>query len=720
MIDFDDFCAEIFQILRAYGRDMVLYDENGNRVYEPTEARRMYVTGDNILVSILEDGDNSSMRLYLSPSMNLTQVKGFIETLRTMASKANLLFHVKKFDKEITPQEFATKASVNEQEKLNMNILEGMYGTSKSSYLKLENARMIVRHNERVKENMIGARGRAIDKIFVENASGERFMFPVNMLSGARAMTQHVNQGGTFADEVGQQIIRMARDFRDLARVAQHTQVNKSALPEQAQGLRGSVMEAMKGLKLRFNRIYEVRSYVRESQRILEANQLMEDDDQIAEKLEMLKDLLGEGLDDTVLATVARHVELPDVQDPVIEEVEMDEVVSEDEEASPTASEDAPSDVADEGDVQTEGVEDQHVFGDIDTWKQAVLVRHPGAQFKDMGRQMLATTHGVVGYYNYHDDNRVYAHPRTDENEMPAPNNSVIKQFEAWMEEFSDFGSQPVAEETTDDYQLPPGVCNSFNQAANDWLHGIEMDGDKDVVDVSTDSYYFDPATGQYVGVRTVYYRDAYDLDQEGDISFHDISFYMVYGQNGALVARPDYIYTLNMKPVDCKSFDESSSSQVSSSEKLDELRVKKLEEPGMSVHDIKSSLNMFKSKLDKLSPFDSEYAQVRGEITKLERDLKKAALYGKATTESEQVDEYVMADHGTGKPNLKPGFYVLDAHDDVSAGPFQTADQAKMHCDVGCVVSHWTGTVWGDMDESVNETFDVEIKRLLKLAGRK
>jgi hypothetical protein len=368
MIDFDEFSSEVFQTLRAYGRDMVLYDDHGNRVYEPYQARRIYMTGDNILVSIYEDGDNSAMRLFLSPSMNLSQVQGFIDTLRVMASKANLLFHVRKFDKEIKPQDFASVAAVTEQEINTMNLLEGMYGTSKSSYLKLENARMIVRHSERVKENMIGARGRSIQQIFVEDARGQRFLFPFNMLTGARAMTQHVNQGGTFADNVGQQIIRMAGNFSNLAHAT-----SALAAKQEATTLRSNILGEMKSIKLAFNRLYETRSYVRESARILETSTLMEDGDMLAERFAALRSLLGESVSDEVIMTVARLVALPESEEAPVEE---DGITLE---ASPESLEDAPSD--------------------------AVLS----------------------------DDTHVSA---TKEDELVAPENNIIKQFEAWLAEF--------------------------------------------------------------------------------------------------------------------------------------------------------------------------------------------------------------------------------------------------------------------------------------------
>lgn len=567
MIDFNDFCSEIFQILRAYGRDMVLYDESGNRVYEPTEARRMYVTGDNILVSISEDGDNSAMNLYLSPSMNLSQVKGFIETLRTMASKANLLFRVKKFDKEIKPQDFATKASVNEQENLNMNLLEGMYGTSKSSYLKLESARMIVRHSERVKENVIGGRGRNIDKIYVENASGERFLFPVNMLSGARAMTQHVNQGGTFADDVGQQIIRMAKDFRDLARVAQHVQTNRSALPENATGLRESVLETMKGMKLSFNRIYEGRSYARETQQIVEAGQLNEDGEQIAEKMTALKDLLGESLEESVLLTVARKVAIPEAQEPVIEEMEVAEVVAED-------------DMADDEAVET-------MDGDVE---------------EEVG----------------------------DEVEMPAPDNSIIKEFDSWMEDF-DPETMLSAPEADSEEVASAEECEMVGEAEGAVYTLLDPDlapffeGHEDVYQEFLEMFDRESLTAEEAVARA----NQLMKDHQVGIEFLDVDF----------AADPSYMsWTFKQVPVE-------GGDEMQEEEQLDELRVKNQAEPEMSVHDIKSTIAAFKAKADKLSPFDPEYLNARHKIDQLTKELAKATPYGKTVHEETQVDEAFAAE---------------------------------------------------------------------------
>jgi hypothetical protein len=331
MIDFNDFSSEVFQILRAYGKDIVLYDDTGKRVFEPSEARRMYVIGDNILVSIVEDGDNSAVKLFLSPSLNLSQVQGFLETLRRLAVQSNLLFHVKKYNKEIKPKDFATQAAVNEHKEIPMNIMEGLYGTSKSSYLKMENARMIVRHSARVKEHVIGDRGRHIHSIFVENAQGERFLFPVNMLSGARAMTQHVSNGGNFADEVGSQIVRMAQDFRNLAQVTNHIKTS-NGLGESADILRVAIMESMKATKRSFARICTEATYVGECAKVASNTNLTEGSESLSESVAALAEILGEGVSESALLSVARSVTIESATAPQLDEELDDETVEENEE----------------------------------------------------------------------------------------------------------------------------------------------------------------------------------------------------------------------------------------------------------------------------------------------------------------------------------------------------------------------------------------------------
>jgi hypothetical protein len=500
MIDFSDFSSEVFQILRAYGRDIVLYDDSGKRVFEPSEARRMYVIGDNILVSIVEDGDNSAVKMFLSPSLNLTQVQGFLETLRRLAIQSNLLFHVKKYNKEIKPKDFATQASVNEQKEIPMNIMEGLYGTSKSSYLKLENARMIVRHSARIKEHVIGDRGRNIHSIFVENAQGERFLFPVNMLSGARAMAQHVSKGGNFADQVGGQIVRMAHDFRNLAQVTTHinqipglqesikenekveahgvkgmkstpwrkvfknlealdawcekndaevhaySAVEQNKTHESAIALRVAIIESMRNVKRSFARIYTESTYLGECERVASNTNLMEDSESLTESVAAIASILGEGVSDEAILSVARSVTIESATAPSLDE-EVDEIVDEE------------ADLEDGDDEMEEG--------------HQIDMTVEGAGFTD------------------------------------TPNNPQIREFEQWLESFdpsqmfggkkqpSDLSPEEVQAEIdaiegqyADPSQMPADVAARWEELANINVTNLKWGTDRikqDVTEYATD-----------------------------------------------------------------------------------------------------------------------------------------------------------------------------------------------------------------------------------------
>jgi hypothetical protein len=98
---------EVFGILRSFDYVVNIFDTDGNRVYEPEEARRFFASPKNITVSIHEDGENSSIKMFLSKSIDITEVSGLIETMRSTASKFGLLFNVRKYERELKPKDLA-------------------------------------------------------------------------------------------------------------------------------------------------------------------------------------------------------------------------------------------------------------------------------------------------------------------------------------------------------------------------------------------------------------------------------------------------------------------------------------------------------------------------------------------------------------------------------------------------------------------------------------
>lgn len=164
-----------------------------------------------------------------------------------------------------------------------IDILEGLVGTSKSSYLTLENAnggkgaRMIVRHSTKVDETKFGARSRHIESIFIESEKGERFLFPTKNLAPARAMTQHVNHGGDFGDNVGKKLIIDATRYSNLADCSRHVFRHSGSLSEGALSIRESCRQGMAKLRKTFEKMCRPSGYAAEAKRIDElATQLVE------------------------------------------------------------------------------------------------------------------------------------------------------------------------------------------------------------------------------------------------------------------------------------------------------------------------------------------------------------------------------------------------------------------------------------------------------------
>src|SRR5690606_34755628 len=145
---------------------------------------------------------DSSINLYLSTGADLKVVAPLINTLRAMSSRYNVILDVKKYGKELSPKDFAYQ-TIGEA---------SMWGSTKTSYQKIGQTKLVVRHCAPVREDVMGSRARNILSLFVETKAGERLKFPVCHLSGARAWAKHLSEGGLPHDEMGSYIVELAQE----------------------------------------------------------------------------------------------------------------------------------------------------------------------------------------------------------------------------------------------------------------------------------------------------------------------------------------------------------------------------------------------------------------------------------------------------------------------------------------------------------------------------
>ena len=247
---------DLFKTIKGFNLNVQLFNEDGKRVIDPAEARKFYATDKKFMVTYESDEDPQSIKVYFGKNFTLDEggdfpYNKFIKQVRNLAHRKNAIdFTVKNYGKEIQPKDFAYQA-INRNADMG-NIAEGLspaYGSSKSSYQTLDNAKLVIRHNKPVDESARGSRARNITALFVENSAGERFKYPYNHLAAARAMTRHVAEGGTPYDNIGSYITKLSEESLGLTKFMRYSKSN-GLMNEDTEPVIG-------GIKTRLNQVRE-------------------------------------------------------------------------------------------------------------------------------------------------------------------------------------------------------------------------------------------------------------------------------------------------------------------------------------------------------------------------------------------------------------------------------------------------------------------------------
>ena len=139
----------------------------------------------------------------------------FLESLSDFASQRMMDFNIRDI----------TKTNLDKRDRdqlINNSRGDGamteskLWGTSKTSFQKMGEATLIVKHTKPVNYSLPAGRTMHIGSIYVENAEGERFKYPLRHLNGARALATHVAHGGTSYDPIGQHIIGLSEELNKL------------------------------------------------------------------------------------------------------------------------------------------------------------------------------------------------------------------------------------------------------------------------------------------------------------------------------------------------------------------------------------------------------------------------------------------------------------------------------------------------------------------------
>jgi len=258
--------SDLFNKIRGRFPNVTIGDETGNITNIPEDARyydfSYFNNGEDLgKVSVSLDEDNGVVVIVTKDLVDgqMEDVQdgwyGFLRELRMFAKKRLLTFDVRDINKKQLNKKdyhFLAKNRTGEDQMSESK----MYGTKNTSYQKIGNARLAIKHSTPIAVENTNSRTQKIKAIYVESPEGERFRYPYKHLSGARAMARHVSEGGNAYDDFGKYISGLSEEISKLRKFNQY--LGRSAVMAETLG---GYTEAVK------NRVTEVKKEIQNLQK---------------------------------------------------------------------------------------------------------------------------------------------------------------------------------------------------------------------------------------------------------------------------------------------------------------------------------------------------------------------------------------------------------------------------------------------------------------------
>jgi len=221
MQEFDTISDDLFNKIRGRFPEVTIGNESGEVTNDPMQARFFDFDYNGLgKVSVSLDEDEGLTVIYSKDfiegqdDMTKDAWYEFLKELRVFSKKRMLNYSVRDITKSnLTKRDYKFLAKNPEDGQMTESKL---YGTSRISYQKVGEARIVIKHTEGINQESVTGRTQKIGKIYIESADGERFRYPFKHLSGARAMARHVAEGGNTYDDFGKHIVGLSEEMAKL------------------------------------------------------------------------------------------------------------------------------------------------------------------------------------------------------------------------------------------------------------------------------------------------------------------------------------------------------------------------------------------------------------------------------------------------------------------------------------------------------------------------
>ena len=234
MKDLTTISTDLFNKVRSRFSNVKLGDQAGVVITDPSSARFFDLDFTHEGISLghvnIKIDDKSLTVIYNDSMVEGQNVDAkndwynFLKELRMFAKSNMLNFDTRDITKtNLDKRDYEYLAQENGDMKMSESKL---WGTSKTSFQDMGEAKIIVKHSQPVNYAVPAGRTMHIDSIYIENAAGERFRYPHRHLNGARAMATHVANGGTVYDAIGSHISGLSEELSKLRQFKNYTQRN--------------------------------------------------------------------------------------------------------------------------------------------------------------------------------------------------------------------------------------------------------------------------------------------------------------------------------------------------------------------------------------------------------------------------------------------------------------------------------------------------------------
>ena len=249
---------DLFNKIRGRFPSVTIGDESGQVTNVPEDARYFdfdYKEQEQVLGKVSISIDEDSLSIMYSndfvaneDEMTRNNWYNFLKELRQFSKKRMLNFDTRNITKSnLDKRDYEYLATNRNTGDDNMNESK-MYGNNKTSFQKIGNAKLSIKHTEAINTESAIARSQKIGKIFIESPDGERFRYPYKHLSGARAMARHVAEGGNPYDDFGKHITGLSEELSKLKKF--NSYLNRSSvMAESLSGYSDVVKERVAEIK---------------------------------------------------------------------------------------------------------------------------------------------------------------------------------------------------------------------------------------------------------------------------------------------------------------------------------------------------------------------------------------------------------------------------------------------------------------------------------------